>query len=929
MSTGVFFLLRSAFVEVAKEHSGSTAEIINRSIEKIMVNGRADITEKMVGDLRLMTGVERLDVIDSEGREAFLKDSPPVEKEALGRLRESEEAFSVHRDGNLIFYRPLLNGPDCRECHKSEERLLGATKVTVSLEKSMENGFRLILYAFFCSLAGVAVMGFLFWFVVRRLIVLPVRRIQEAARALAEGDLTVDAAVNSRDEIGKLWASLQESLRTLSGLIARINEVSSRVARVSDTIEKESAAVVEATGVEAESFTNISVSMEELNASIHEIARGLIDLAASADSAHAAMREMAATVAEVAGSTEELARAVSETSSTTGEMSHTIRELSWGAEHLSEVSRQTVTAVHSMESYVKDVVRDAEESAAFSGKVTEEAEELGMKAVQRTLSGMEQIHNAVKKASEYVSSLGGRSKQIGAIVDVIDGVTDQTSLLALNAAILAAQAGENGKGFQVVAAEIRKLAVKTGGSTVEITELIKNVQAEVAGAVEAMGEGLKKIEGGFAYARESGVILEKIVASSKISMEKAASIRASSAKQFESLNGVKDVAERLDQMAAFLAQGTAEQKREADIISQSTDQILEAINHIRVATEEQTTASRHIEKAIESVSDGTRQMSRALQDEKEGSEQVMQALNKVVDLPGKTRGLARQINQGLRGVLSDTDLLREEVQSFKVLEEGTAGVMRLGVVPLESPAEMYRRFSPLAVYFSRLLGRTVKPKVALDFAEAINDLGEGRTQVAYLTPSTYVIARKKYGVVLLAKALRGGKPFQHSVIVTRKESGIGSIDEIRGHSFAFGDSNSTSSHIVPRAMLQERGISLDALSMYEYLGHHDDVARAVLKGEYDAGALMESVAFQHRDRGLVVLATSPPVPEFNLCASPALPEREREILARGLIDLSVDDGEGKSILSSIYEDYSGFTAAADSDYGEIREMMEKIALPES
>ena len=69
--------------------------------------------------------------------------------------------------------------------------------------------------------------------------------------------------------------------------------------------------------------------------------------------------------------------------------------------------------------------------------------------------------------------------------------------------------------------------------------------------------------------------------------------------------------------------------------------------------------------------------------------------------------------------------------------------------------------------------------------EAINDLGEGRTQVAYLTPSTYVIARKKYGVVLLAKALRGGKPFQHSVIVTRKESGIGSIDEIRGHSFAF------------------------------------------------------------------------------------------------------------------------------------------------
>jgi phosphonate transport system substrate-binding protein len=130
-------------------------------------------------------------------------------------------------------------------------------------------------------------------------------------------------------------------------------------------------------------------------------------------------------------------------------------------------------------------------------------------------------------------------------------------------------------------------------------------------------------------------------------------------------------------------------------------------------------------------------------------------------------------------------------------------------------------------------------------------------------------------------------------------------------------------------MLQERGIPLDALSMYEYLGHHDDVARAVLKGEYDAGAVMESVALKNRDLGLVVLATSPPIPEFNLCASPALPEREREILARGLTDLSVDDGGGKSILSSISKDYSGFTAANDSDYGEIREMMEKITLPES
>jgi len=926
ISSGVFFILRSAFVDVARERSGSTSEIINRSIERVMVNGRADITRAMVEDLRGMGGIEQLDVIDGEGKKAFTADTVATEREAIETLKKTSSPYSVRRGSSLVLYSPLLNGPECVECHPEGKDLLGATKVTVSLKDVLERGSSLVTSAILWSLVGVALMGALLWVLLRQLVTLPVRRIQSAAESLAEGDLTVDAGVSSRDEIGRLWSSLQESLRTLSGVVTRINGVSLRVGGVADTIEKESSEVIESSGIEAESFGGIAASMEELNASINEISTGLAELSSAAGLAHVASRQMAASIAGVAANTEELSGGVAETTSTTGEMSHTIRELNWGANQLSEVSKETFSAVQSMEAFLKDVEKDAQSSAEYSEKVTEEAESLGMKAVHRTISSMEQIDEAFRKASSFISSLGKRSREIGEIVDVIDDITDQTGLLALNAAILAAQAGEHGKGFQVVASEIRKLAVETADSTVKISELVKNVRAEVSGAVESMDAGVEKVEGGFECARESGTALEKILASARVSTEKAASIRSSTGQQTGNLTGVREAMKRLDQMSTFLAQGTAEQKREADAISTSTEHILTAVTQIKAATGEQIEASRHIEQAMEKISDGSRQMASALKDEKEGSAHLMHSLNQVVDLPARTRSLAIKINQGLRRVLGDTDLLREEVQSFTVLEEDEKGTMRLGVVPLESPAEMYRRFSALAAHLGALLDKPVKLKVALDFAEAVSDLAEGRTQVAYLTPSTYVLARERCGAVLLAKALRGGKPYQNAVIITRKGSGVGSLEDLKGRSFAFGDPNSTSSHIVPRAMLQEEGITLEMLGLHEYLGHHDDVARAVLKGDYDAGAVMQSVASGSSGKGLVVLATSPPIPEFNFCASPDLPERDRSILSSALQDLKEETEEGKKILGSLYRDYSGFTRAEDRDYDGIRQMMRELGM---
>jgi len=176
------------------------------------------------------------------------------------------------------------------------------------------------------------------------------------------------------------------------------------------------------------------------------------------------------------------------------------------------------------------------------------------------------------------------------------------------------------------------------------------------------------------------------------------------------------------------------------------------------------------------------------------------------------------------------------------------------------------------------------------------------------------------------KALREGKPFHHAVIVTRNDSGINTLEDIRGRSFAFGDLHSTSSHIVPRAMLLGAGVDIKDLLYYNYLGHHDDVAKAVLAGDFDAGGIMESTARAFKDKGLRLLKFSDDIPEFNICVSSDIDPQVADGLKEALVGIDGGTSEGAAILKSVSESYTGFLEASDADYENVRLMMSEIGL---
>ena len=245
--------------------------------------------------------------------------------------------------------------------------------------------------------------------------------------------------------------------------------------------------------------------------------------------------------------------------------------------------------------------------------------------------------------------------------------------------------------------------------------------------------------------------------------------------------------------------------------------------------------------------------------------------------------------------------------------------LTLWVHPYLPVTELIRKFTPLANYLSEKSGQTIQIKVSESYKSHIERVGEERFDLAYLGPASFVkITDKSTEKTLLARLQVNGSPVYHGMIIARQDSLIMTLNDLMSKSFAFGDPNSTMSHLVPQHMLIEAGVEIDKLKT-AFLGSHNNVALGVLGGYYDAGGVKEGVYYKYRERGLKLLATSPPISEHLFVARKDLSPSTIDVIRQSMFEL-----QDKAILSSIKESVTGLVPVTVEDYDYLFSVMQKM-----
>ncbi|NOY12182.1 MAG: GAF domain-containing protein [Deltaproteobacteria bacterium] len=331
-------------------------------------------------------------------------------------------------------------------------------------------------------------------------------------------------------------------------------------------------------------------------------------------------------VADIANSADVVRDAVNETQSASTQISASIDEVGSNINQLSEFMDKSISAMTEIAATIKEVDDNSVSSHKMSEQVLENAEG-GVASVQKTLVGLDGIAQGVTRAAKSIDQLSLRGEEISTITTVITEIAQKTNLLALNAAIIAAQAGEQGHSFAVVAEEIRGLSQKTAFSSAAIAQIIRDMHKDTADAVSQVRNVESLVGQGGALGGKTDASLSQILASATAAKDMALSIRHATREVSRSAEFVTQSIEELGEMTEQVSTASHEQAQGTHGIVRSIEDIREMADEMAHVAIQQRQNSRDIEAAVESVADMAEQIFNEMDARSEQSRLVINQLN--------------------------------------------------------------------------------------------------------------------------------------------------------------------------------------------------------------------------------------------------------------------------------------------------------------